>query len=51
MLNLLGDAKWCMKCGKYKPAQGREKEANSHQHWCGDCIEEQKAEAEEKGAV
>jgi len=48
MLQRNGDTKFCGGCGEYKPVDGREKEANSHCHWCMDCIEAQKAEADGK---
>lgn len=44
MLKRSGTEAYCAKCGKWQPIEGREKEANSHQHWCAECIAKQKAE-------
>lgn len=41
-----GDTKRCPHCNKDKPPDGFGKEANSHQHWCGDCLDEQNKTAD-----
>lgn len=51
MLKRSGTEAYCIKCEKWRPIEGREKEANSHQHWCGDCLAEQKLTTKEQENV
>lgn len=46
MLKRNGGEAYCIRCAKWRPIEGREKEANSHQHWCAECIQAQREQAE-----